>query len=166
MGRNRLPSECAVSKSKVFVTLSKALHACFRVFDWAPTSVYLTRRSEAIVAIRGRSWSSLQLHLGDGGTWLRKGELVVRLQTLKGPYPLGDFGVIGTRIVQRRPILAPMLALTNGYGLLIGPLPTITADIFQACLIFHCRLVARRQPEPGDYTRYNQDFTIEFSVHH
>ena len=31
---------------------------------------------------------------------------------LKGPYPLGDLGVIGVKIWRRRPILAPILAPT------------------------------------------------------
>ena len=62
---------------------------------------------------------------------------------------------VGDRIGRRRPILLPILALINLWvwpiywatGQLIAgrsPLPRDgkTADLYQACLIFHCRLIA------------------------
>ena len=56
---------------------------------------------------------------------------------------------VGDRIGRRRPILLPILAwpIYWATGQLIAgrlPLPRDgkTADLYQACLIFHCRLIA------------------------
>ena len=83
---------------------------------------------------------------------------------LKGPYSLSDNDVIVYRIDLRRPILLPILS-PCGYGLFIGRLGNWspgdgghreTADLYQACLIFHWRPIARQRPAPSDQSLGNR----------
>ena len=75
-----------------------------------------------------------------------------------GPYPLGDIGVIGCKISHRQPILSPITLWVWPICWVTGQLITgrppsqgngKTADLYQACLIFHCKLVARRSGTEG-----------------
>ena len=74
--------------------------------------------------------------------------------TGKGPYPLGDTGVIGDRISQRWPILSPIALLVWPFYWATGRPPSpgdwVTTVLYQACLIFHHRLIALRWRSPSD----------------
>ena len=89
----------------------------------------------------------------------------------KGPYPLGDIGVIGSRSdcrwLIRCLIRWPILSLITLWvwpihwasgKLITGQPPAMddgeTADLYQAYLMFHWQLVARRQRYPVGMALY------------
>ena len=90
----------------------------------------------------------------------------------QGPYPLGDFGVIGDKIGRQRPILVPILSPITLWVWPINwatgrpsPGDLETTDLYQACLIFHCRLVSRHPATSRSRTKQLSGYGAEFFSH-